>query len=200
MKTSSSDGAAPRERSGPGPSPDHAPDRAAREWLGFRRVYERARRALEWDDDRLFGRVPDVSGWSPGDHLFHLALASELVVRNLRMLRKGPGGMVAADGEPIPEARPILDRGILPRGTTAPRMVTPPDDYDRAFLADLVSSGERDLTRLEPDVAELFERAWTIPHQTLGPLTAVGWVRFGRMHGVHHWRIVREVIAAGAGR
>lgn len=174
-----------------------AAPRAALEWLGFRRVYSRARVALAWSDERLFGRVPRVSGWSPAEHLFHLCLASELVVRNLRMLGKGPGGMVQPDGEPIAEARPILARGILPRGTTAPRMVSPPTDFDRAFLTELVESGERDLERQTDRVNELFAESWTIPHQTLGPLTAEAWVRFGRMHGVHHWRIVREVIAAG---
>jgi len=174
-----------------------AASRAAREWLGFRRVYDRARTALEWDEERLFGRHPSASGWSPAEHLFHLCLASELVVRNLRMLGKGPGGMVLEAGEPIPEARPILATGILPRGTKAPRMVTPPDDFDRAFLADLVESGSRDLERQSESVTALFDKTWTIPHQTLGPLTAEGWVRFARMHGVHHWRIVREVLATG---
>ncbi len=178
------------------PSPLDA-SRPAREWLGFRRIYERARAALEWDDERLFGRHPSASGWSPAEHLFHLCLASELVVRNLRMLGKGPGGMVQEDGEPIPEARPILATGILPRGTEAPRMVTPPDDFDRAFLTDLVESGARDLDRQAEAVTALFDEPWTIPHQTLGPLTAEAWVRFARMHGVHHWRIVREVLAAG---
>ena len=175
-----------------------AASRAAREWLGFKRVYDRARVALEWDDERLFGRQASVSGWSPADHLFHVCLASELVVRNLRMLGKGPGGMVQEGGEPILEAQPILASGILPRGERAPRMVTPPDDFDRAFLADLVESGARDLERQSEAVAALIDKPWTIPHQTLGPLTAEGWVRFARMHGVHHWRIVREVIAAGA--
>jgi len=178
-------------------TPQFALPRATREWRRFRCVYTRARAALEWPDERLFGRVPEASGWSPAEHLFHLCLATELVVRNLRMLRKGPGGLVAEGGEPIPEARPILLRGILPRGTRAPRMVTPPTEFDRAFLRELVDSGERDLERLEDAMGELFEQSWTIPHQTLGPLTAELWVRFGRMHGVHHWRIVREILTAG---
>lgn len=177
-----------------------AASRAAREWLGFRRIYDRARAALEWDDERLFTRRQSVSGWSPAEHIFHLCLASELVVRNLRMLGKGPGGMVLPEGEPIPEARPIMATGILPRGTKAPRMVTPPQDFDRAFLAELVESGLRDLDDRAETVTPLFDEAWTLPHQTLGPLTAEGWVRFARMHGVHHWRIVREIVATGETR
>ncbi|MCB9904068.1 MAG: DinB family protein [Planctomycetes bacterium] len=181
-------------------TPRSAAARSAREWLGFRRVYSRARAALAWPDARLFGRVPEVSGWSPAEHLFHLCLASELVVRNLRMLAKGPGGMVQPDGEPILEARPIMASGILPRGERAPRMVTPPDDFDRAFLTELVESGEQGLERQAAAVQPLFDEAWTLPHQTLGPLTAEGWVRFARMHGTHHWRIVREIVAAQENR
>lgn len=181
-------------------TPRSAASRAALEWLGFRRVYSRARAALAWPDERLFGRVPEVSGWSPAAHLFHLCLASELVVRNLRMLSKGPGGMVQADGEPIAEARPIMASGILPRGERAPRMVTPPDDFDRAFLTELVESGEAGLLSQAETLQGVLDQPWTLAHQTLGPLTAEGWVRFARMHGTHHWRIVREIVAAQENR
>lgn len=170
--------------------------RIEREFAGLLRAYGRAERDLERDDRELFERVPRASGWSVAEHRFHLCLASELVVRNLRSLRKGKGGLVKPAGEPIPEALPILERGLLPRGTEAPRMVTPPEDFDREFLRDLVLTGREGLERLAPDLPVLAQSTCVIPHQTLGDLTAALWLRFGRMHAVHHGRIISEIDAA----
>ena len=172
--------------------------RTGREFRGLVRSYDRALASLERDPAELFERVPGVSGWSVAEHRFHLALASELVVRNLRSLAKGEGRFVAPDGDPIPEALPILARGRLPRGERAPRMVTPPDEFDADFLHEILESGREGLLRLEPALEGFAASAATIPHQTLGPLTAPLWLRFGRMHALHHEGIMAEIDRARA--
>lgn len=170
--------------------------RAAREFAGLLRSYDRALADLEREPSELFQRVPRASGWSVAEHRFHLALASELVVRNLRGLARGAGRLVAPGGDPISEALPILARGRLPRGTEAPRMVSPPDEFDAPFLREIVESGREALAALEPQLEDLAASRATIPHQTLGPLTAALWLRFGRMHALHHERIIAEIDAA----
>ena len=161
----------------------------------------------------MSGRLDSLAWWSgefrdPAVESAFRASRERAELRQLRLVWLVALGFFGVYGlleqwaaRPEPEAGPwravILATGILPRGTEAPRMVTPPDDFDRAFLTDLVESGARDLDRQAEAVTALFDEPWTIPHQTLGPLTAEAWVRFARMHGVHHWRIVREVLAAG---
>ncbi len=173
-----------------------AASRIEREFSGLVRAYDRARRDLERRPAELFEPQPEVSAWSIAQHRFHLCLASELVVRNLRALGKGVGGLVKPGGLPIREALPILACGILPRGTQAPRMVSPPDDFDAEFLREIVVTGREALVAIQPDLEALAESRAVLPHQTLGDLTAALWLRFGRMHAVHHGRIIGEIDAA----
>lgn len=175
---------------------DTAAARSAREHGGLVRSYERGLRELEREGARLLERAPEVSGWSPAQHRFHLCLASELVVRNLRTLLRGSGRHVAPAGLPIPEALPLLARGRLPLGADAPRMVTPPEAFELDFLGELLTSGHADLLALAPELPSLAASRAVIPHQALGPLTAPLWLRFGRMHALHHERIVARVRAA----
>jgi hypothetical protein len=174
--------------------------RIDREFAGLLRSYDRAERDLARSEEELFGVVPEVSGWSVADHRFHLCLASELVARNLRALGKGAGRLVKPSGEPIPEAVPILVRGILPRGAQAPRMVSPPEEFERAFLEELVLTGREALLKLRPELPALARSTAVLPHQTLGDLSAALWVRFARMHAVHHGRLIAEIDAARRAR
>lgn len=158
-------------------------------------------RLLERSADELGRPASWISGWSAEQHLAHLALANELVCRNVRSLLKGQGALVIDEGEPPPEALAVLAAGRFPRGAAqAPRMVQPPDPVRRDYLSEWLQGNARDFAELAGRGAEIEAATQRIPHQVLGPLTAAQWVRFAAMHTRHHFDIAREVLAATRAR
>jgi hypothetical protein len=140
--------------------------------------------------------VPKVSGWSVEQQLAHVALANELVARNLQSLARGSGPLVVATGEPPAEALAVLVAGRFPRGRAkAPRMVQPPAEVERAYLLDWIAGNKKDFGDVESKLAELRAATLKIPHQILGPLTASQWLRFAAAHTRHHVAIAGEILA-----
>jgi hypothetical protein len=150
---------------------------------------------IELAGERLCLASPAVSGWSPEQHLAHVALANELVLRNLKSLALGRGALVVAGGEPKPGVSEMLERGRLPRGVAqAPRMVRPPEAIERELMLQWLADGRRELAALDPRT--VVAGALRVPHQLLGPLDAPQWLRFGLVHTRHHLGIAREVLLA----
>jgi hypothetical protein len=139
--------------------------------------------------------VPSVSAWSSEQHLAHVALANELVLRNLKSLASGRGLLLVHGAESNPRALAVLVEGRLPRGQAqAPRMVRPPERIERALLAQWLADGRAALSALDPRALPANEPK--IPHQLLGPLDAPQWARFAAVHTRHHLLIVHEILAA----
>ncbi|HEX6883229.1 MAG TPA: DinB family protein [Planctomycetota bacterium] len=139
--------------------------------------------------------APQVSGWSAEQHLAHVALANELVLRNLASLAAGKGVLLVHGAESNPAALAVLAAGTLPRGQAqAPRIVRPPERIDRTLLAQWLADARAALARLDPRALPAGEPK--IPHQALGPLDAPQWARFAVVHTRHHLTIAREVLAA----
>ena len=160
---------------------------------------------LQGEMDELFALDPaclarvvrEVSGWSSEQHLAHVALANELVLRNLKSLATGQGHLLVREAESNPRALAVLAAGKLPRGQAqSPRMVRPPERVDRALLELLLADGRAALREIDPETLPVGEPK--IPHQLLGPLDAPQWARFAAVHTRHHLAIVREVLAAVA--
>ena len=140
-------------------------------------------------------RRPEISGWSPLEHVAHVSLANELIVRNLDNLAAGTGILVVASGEPIPGALEMLESGKIPRGRAqSPRMVRPPATIDRALLDEWLATAEHGFRRLAADRSRLERAPGRIPHQLLGPLTAPWWVRFAAVHTRHHLAIADALL------
>lgn len=140
--------------------------------------------------------APSVSGWSVEQQLAHVALANELVARNLASIAKGSGPLLLASGEPRPEALAVLVAGKFQRGLAqAPRMVVPPQEVERAYLLDWLAGNRRDFAALEGRIAELGASTLRVPHQLLGPLSASQWLRFAAIHTRHHLDIAHEILA-----
>ena len=126
---------------------------------------------LELPAERLSARG-EQSGWSAGEHLFHLTLANDLSLKNARNLLEERGRLRTGLQELDPRAAAVLARGRLPHGTQAPRFVTPPPSPDldvaRSIQADVVAAA----AALTARAHELGAAPLGIPHQTLGVLTA----------------------------
>ena len=149
------------------------------------------------DEAVLQRAVPGRSGWSSAQHLAHVALANELVLRNLASLAAGSGMLIVRGGAQNPRALELLAAGRLPRGVAqAPRMVRPPERVELASVREWLADGRRALAALAP--AMLLAGELRIPHQLLGPLDAPQWARFAVVHTRHHLAIVSEILAERA--
>lgn len=147
--------------------------------------------------ERAFERVPAVSAWSAAQHLYHLALSTDLALRNVAALARGEGARIVDSGGPNALALQVLAEGRYPRGRSeAPRMVRPGDDVDPAFLADEVRRSLEGLEGVAGLAAEIPGAPKRIPHHALGELDAAEWLRFAQLHARHHLEIVRDVAAA----
>jgi hypothetical protein len=139
--------------------------------------------------------APAISGWTAEQQIAHVALANELVVRNLRSLARGSGALVVPGGEPIPAAIPMLVAGRIPRGRAqSPRMVRPPAEFDRELLLRWIADDRREIESLDP--ASIVANGLCVPHQLLGPLDAPRWLRFAVVHTRHHLEIAFDVLRA----
>jgi hypothetical protein len=148
--------------------------------------------------DVLRAHAPAVSAWTAEHQVAHVALANELVLRNLKSLTRGVGALVVEGGEPIPGAIAMLTAGRIPRGRAqSPRMVRPPDDIDRDLLVQWIADDRREVEALDP--ASIVATTKRIPHQLLGPLDAPQWLRFAVVHTRHHLEIALEILRAQAG-
>jgi hypothetical protein len=169
------------------------------ELAALRVHYAEIERLLARPEAELRGAAPEISGWTAEQQLAHVALANELVARNLRSLVRGSGPFVVDAGAPVAEALAVLVSGRFPRGRAqAPRMVRPPAEVRREFLVEWVAGNRRDLDELGARLDELRSAAKRVPHQLMGPLSASQWLRFAAIHTAHHLAIAREVLAAAS--
>ena len=166
----------------------------ARDLAELRALYDEIEGLRERDAAFLAALAPARSAWSIEQHLAHVALANELVLRNIASLVAGKGALIVRDAAPDPRALEVLVRGYIPRGVArSPRMVRPPERVDPALLLQWLADGRAALEALDP--ATVVATELRIPHQLLGPLDAPQWARFGAVHTRHHLEIVREIAA-----
>jgi hypothetical protein len=143
-------------------------------------------------------RAPTVSAWSVEQHLYHIALATDLAFRNVRSLVSGKGALIVQEGALTPEAAVVLTSLRTERGVAeAPRMVRPDSTVDPEFLAMELANNRKTLAALAADAERIPHAPGWIPHQILGPLAAAHWLRFATMHAAHHLAIVEDVLSAG---
>lgn len=147
--------------------------------------------------ERLFEPVPAVSGWSCAQHLYHVALATDLALSNVERLVQGRSAMIVQEGGPNELAVRVLTEGGYPRGESeAPRMVQPGDEVDPGFLNDeMQRNRERlaDVRRLADSIAGATGR---IRHPQLGELSTAQWLRFANLHAAHHLAILGDIESA----
>lgn len=162
----------------------------------LRELHDEIDRWLARPREELLRVAPSVSGWNSEQHIAHVSLANELITRNLKSLVRGSGPLVLASGEPVPGALEILLSGTVPRGQAqAPRMVRPPEVVERAYLVEWLAANRQGFAEAEAQLEALERATCRIPHQVLGPLSAVQWVRFAAIHTRHHLAIARDVLA-----
>jgi hypothetical protein len=147
--------------------------------------------------ERLTEPRPEISRWSPAQHLFHVFLANELSLRNALSLARGRGMLIKPFERTGPYTEAVLGGRSIPRGVArAPRFVTPPERVDLAFLKTLCAENLADLARVRDEVDAIVAAPLCVPHQLLGDLDAPQWLRFADVHTAHHAAILAEILPA----
>lgn len=148
-------------------------------------------------NETLFQQAPEVSGWSAGHHLFHICLANELALRNVRMVVEGDSPFVKDTVEPTFFGHLLMVWGSMPRGVgKAPRAVFPPENPDPEIVRDTFEQNRNDLKPWFERPDAIARAKGSIRHRDLGAMGASQWLRFARIHGWHHLAIMREVVDA----
>ncbi len=149
--------------------------------------------------DRLGSKLntkAEISGWSPAQHLYHVALATDLGLGNVLALVRRKGILIREEGELLPETLAILSSQDIPRGAAqAPRMVQPAEWVEREQIETEIENIERSLQAIKQESGAIEDCPGWIKHQMLGPLNASHWARFCCLHGKHHLNITEEIQA-----
>ena len=166
--------------------------RIRREHRAWRRLTERAQQWVEAPAPFLFDTVERVSGWSPAQHLDHLASTNVLILRWLTRQAENPD--VDGEGRPNVAGYLVLTLGRFPRGRgRAPAAFHPSDAVDPDDLARRMAENRAMLDALSPRLDALQRAKGRLNHPALGQLDAGEWLRFGHIHTAHHHRIIRDI-------
>ena len=156
-------------------------------------LLEQGNAYLDWPTDELFEIKPDISGWSIGFHLYHLAKAHGAIPGLIERLQTGRIGEEGLEGQS--DMLELIHRGIVPRGRQAPEMARPPADLTHDLLITDFGRMSRATRRIEPLLDDLESITYSFPHLYYGPLNALEWLRFMHIHTAHHIGIIEEIEA-----
>jgi hypothetical protein len=170
-------------------------------WISLRREHRRwtqqTEQAQQWvavEPSRLSETAPHVSGWSPAQHLHHVADINHQILEQLT----GDDMTDSADGADKGlnlAGYVLITLGRLPRGRAqAPTAFRPPDTVDLDALANRIGGNRQRLGTLADRLGALRQAVRRFPHPVLGHLDASEWLRFARIHTGHHHRIIRDIV------
>ncbi len=162
------------------------------EYEQLRNAYDEAEALLAEPAEWLTLVVGTVSGWSPANHLYHLAVSNGRMLKAVMVLAQRGPDTAASDGLNS-LGRRALERGSFPRGGQAPGSVQPPDTFT---IEELKAAWVRSRNRFE-SVADVLPQVThetsRIPHPYFGNLNAREWLRVTRLHARHHLAIIDSI-------
>jgi hypothetical protein len=158
-------------------------------------IFSDLKAVIDEADDAFFQTVPEVSHWSPAEHVYHVLGATAMMLKASALLAHG-----AVNGEPaeLSEAgKKAFKEGALPRGVAvAPDKTVPPEALSRD---DLNVSFARSRGKLEAAAEALQGGSPSgrgLPHPMFGVLTAQQWLEAARIHCRHHLNIIDDIQSA----
>jgi DinB superfamily len=162
-------------------------------------VEERALLALYDEFDRWLAsdtgewRSARVSGWSRAEHVRHVLAANAQILAHVEELL-GDGGADAEPCGPSCAGWIVLLSGWIPRGRgEAPASVRPSGTWSAAQLCEELQLARAQLGRVLDEFARSGRSQARRRHAAFGALDAGQWVRYARIHALHHARIAREL-------
>jgi len=168
-----------------------------REWEGLHRAIRRLLELHEAFGASASSVAAEVSAWTPNQHLYHIALATDMGLRSAMSIVKGTSPLIEQNGEPTELAREVFGNRSYPRGKSqSPRMVQPPEDVDPAFVATELTNALEAVERIEDQLETIPQAEGRIQHPLLGALSAPEWMLFVNLHAAHHVAILEDIEAA----
>ncbi len=164
--------------------------------------YHRLKERWNWMEELVKNRgrgllepVPSLSAWSPAQHLYHLAVATGMMLKGIRLHVEAQHPYALADGEPSIVGRYVLSRGCMVRGKAqAPEGTHPPVDLSLEELRQSLARSRSRLEAIEPHLPILSSLTERSPHPFFGALTPAEWLRVARIHTEHHIAIVEDLL------
>jgi hypothetical protein len=148
-------------------------------------------------------RAASVSGWSVAQQVEHTLRAFSAmlgVVVSLAPSGSAPPQARAARARPTFAGRFVLFTGRIPRGRgRAPATLLPVEEPTQAAARELLAAARAELRRLSEAREDVGRWPGALPHPALGLFSAAHWLRFARIHTLHHLRLVADILRA-AGR
>jgi len=142
-------------------------------------------------DEQVLARTAELSGWSIGQHLDHLANANGEIVDAIQNILAGEPG--SSRSGPTLVGRAVLATGWIPRGAgKAPKNTTPKATSSDQVMENLTRSLEA-VRQLEDVLAGIESSQDRADHFAFGGLTAKQWLRVMDVHTRHHLKIIREI-------
>lgn len=140
---------------------------------------------------RLERRAPNLSGWSVGEQIEHLAVVDSQVLAVLGRLLEAPDRERAR--RPNLAGRLVLAVGWIPRGVGKAPSASRPEGRDARALQALLGEVEQGFVALGLRLPQLARCRARARHPRLGWLDGREWLRFVELHQRHHLRIVRAI-------
>lgn len=160
-------------------------------------TFDQMDRLLATSDERLKRRVEAISGWTPAQHLCHVALANGHMLSAVDRIAH-QAAPAAAGGTLTVIGRFVLLTGHIPRGKgKAPANSIPPADPGRLEAAEMLGKSRLALLRVKGELPRVEEATWRVDHYVFGRLDALQWLKLVKIHADHHFRIIDEILAAG---
>lgn len=170
----------------------------AAEYRDLLAFYDAVAGRLEAPSAGLLEPVLVVSGWSVGQHLYHIFRANGSMLKAIRRLATASPPLPDGEG-PNRLGRLVLERGQFLRGRAqAPEQVRPPSEIDVDMLRRSLELNQHATAKVEPLLPTLGSVPGRLPHPILGPLNAAEWLRVIRVHSEHHLAIIRDIETAQA--
>jgi hypothetical protein len=140
---------------------------------------------------------PAVSSWSVKDHLEHLSIANDGIVRWIERASAGEPGLESG-GQPTLIGRIVLLFGAFPRGRGKAPERTLPAGMSAEELVNRFRATRAKVDALGDSLAQVTASRATRNHFAFGDLSAAQWLRFAVIHNHHHQKIIRDVLAAAS--
>lgn len=161
----------------------------------IRAFYDAAEALLSGPDEALHSVRPEVSAWSPAQHVVHICKSNGGMLKAVQVICAG-GRAASAEGEPNEAGRRLLETGRFPPGREAPDFVRPPTEVSHQELEASLERGREKLTAVEALLPQVAEAEGRVAHPFLGMFGAAHWLRMAGIHSQHHHAIIDRIAAA----
>lgn len=133
----------------------------------------------------------EVSSWSVGQQLEHLALSDFAVLDGIEALLDGR--LESAGGRPTWSGRFVLATGWIPRGKGRAPEKTVPDNVEPGVVERQLEEVLRRFGDLRRHAPTLSVSHATYRHPLLGSLRTAQWLDFTRIHHDHHAKVIADI-------